>query len=157
LLNNSLALGGNGILDQYNEGFAEASVDVVIMNGGGADVLVGSCDVPDASCPVLAAAAAAANELFAKLADDGVRHVIYAFYPDPADASVRARMDAFRPLAESACAASPVACEWLDLRPIFADHYANYIQSDGLNPTATGSQATAAAIWSVMRARCIAQ
>jgi hypothetical protein len=157
LIANALALGGNGILDQYTSATADAPVDVVIMNGGGADVLVGSCDTADASCPVVAAAAEAAQALFARLADDGVEHVIYVFYPDPIDPNVKARMDALRPLAESACAQSPVACEWLDLRQVFADHYADYVQSDGLNPTAAGSQASAAAIWAIMQQRCIAQ
>jgi hypothetical protein len=154
---NGLALGGSGILDQYTSATAEAPVEVVIMNGGGADVLLGSCDTADASCPIVAAAADAVQALFAQFAADGVEHVVYVFYPDPVDANVRARMDALRPLAESACAESRVACEWLDLRSVFAGHYAEYIQGDGLNPTAAGSQASAAAIWSVMQQRCIAQ
>lgn len=154
---NGLAFAGNGILDEYSSAAAEAPVEVVIMNGGGADVLLGQCDTPDATCPTLTAAADAARQLFVQLADDGVQHVVYVFYPDPGDAGVRARMDAFRPMAESACAQSPVACEWLDLRDVFADHYPEYVQNDGLNPTAAGSQASAAAIWSIMQERCIAQ
>jgi hypothetical protein len=157
LVGNALALGGNGILAQYTEAAEEAPARVVIMNGGGADVLLGSCDVADSSCPTLVAAATAAEELFAKLADDGVEHVVYAFYPDPEDAAVRARMDAFRPLAESACAESPVPCEWLDLRRVFDMKYMDYIGNDGLNPTAEGSRASATAIWQVMQSRCLAQ
>jgi hypothetical protein len=153
---NGLALGGSGILDQYSAGAADAPVEVVLMNGGGADVLLGSCDVPDATCPVLAAAASGLSDLFARFAEDGVSHVIYAFYPDPLDREVRARMDALRPLAQSACASSSVACEWLDLRPTFAER-ADYVQADGLNPTGPGSEAAATAIWKVMQDRCIAQ
>jgi len=154
---NALALGGNGIADQYRAGAAEATVDVVIMNGGGADLLGSPCNPADASCPTLANAAAAVAQLFAKLGEDGVQHVIYAFYPDPVDSTMRARVDAFRPLAESACASSPVPCAWLDLRPVFAGHYGEYIQSDGLDPTAAGSQASATAIAALMRDQCIAQ
>ena len=154
---NGLAVAGNGILDQYTAASAEAPVEVVVMNGGGADVLLGACETPDETCPALAAAADGATALFAQLAADGVDHVIYVFYPDPVDANVRARMDALRPLVESACAQSPVACEWLDLRQVFAGHYADYVQNDGLNPTASGSEASAAAIWAIMQQRCIAQ
>jgi hypothetical protein len=157
LTNNGLALGGSGILDQYRSGADDAPVEVVIMNGGGADVLLGSCDTADASCPIIAAAATALGELFTQMADDGVGHVVYAFYPNPLDSAVHARMDALRPLAEAACAASPVACEWLDLRDAFNGQYGDYIQADGLNPTAAGSQAAAAAIWRRMQERCIAQ
>lgn len=155
LIANALALRGTGIADEYSAAIAEAPVDVVIMNGGGADVLGAACATPDPSCPALAAAATAASALFAQMAQDGVQHVIYAFYPDPVDANLRAVMDAFRPLAQSACAASPVPCAWLDLRPVFAGHYAEYVQADGLNPTAAGSQASAAAIWTLMSDQCI--
>lgn len=157
LIDNGLALGGSGILDQYLDASAEAPVDVVIMNGGGADVLLGSCDVPDASCPIITAAAAALDELFTQLAADGVIHVFYVFYPDPVDGNVRARMDALRPLAKSACDASAVDCTWLDLRPSFAGKYDDYIQPDGLNPTAEGSRASANTIFGAMQDRCIAQ
>ena len=153
---NALASGGNGILDEYQAGVTEAKVKVVLMNGGGADVLASMC-AANASCPALEAAAAGARDLFARMATDGVQHVIYAFYPDPVDSGVRAQMDTLRPLAQSACAASPVPCTWLDLRPTFAGHYSEYIQADGLNPTAAGSQASAQAILELMREQCIAQ
>ena len=157
LVANGLALGGNGIAAQYASGVSDAAVKVLIMNGGGADVLLGSCDTPDAGCPAIAAAAAAAGELFSKMTADGIDQVVYVFYPDPLDNGVRAKMDALRPLIESACDGSPVPCHWLDLRPTFAGHYAAYVQTDGLNPTAAGSEASAAAIWQVMQDACIAQ
>jgi hypothetical protein len=157
LTENALALAGNGIAAQYSAGVAEAAAQVVIMNGGGADVLLGACDTADASCPVIAEAAAAARDLLAEMAADGVLHVVYAFYPDPGDTSVRAKMDALRPLVETVCESAGVACRWLDLRAIFAGHYAEYIQADGLNPTAAGSEATARAVWAVMQEYCIAQ
>jgi hypothetical protein len=154
---NALALGGNGIADQYASAMADSEARVVIMNGGGADVLLGSCDVVDASCPTLVAAAAAANDLFSKMAADGILHVVYVFYPDPVDANVRAKMDALRPLIQSACENAPVTCHWLDLRAAFAGRYAEYIEPDGRNPTAAGAQATAGAIWPIMQQHCVAQ
>lgn len=157
LLANSLAFGGTGIADQYASGIAEAEVRVVIMDGGGADALLGSCDTADASCPTVTAAAAAAQDLLAKMAADGVQHVVYVFYPDPGDPNVRARVDALRPLLQSACEGAAVPCHWLDLRAVFAGHYAEYIQADQLNPTDAGSRASAQAIWDVMTQSCIAQ
>lgn len=157
LTDNALALAGPGISNQYQAGVAESDVQVVIMNGGGADVLLGSCDTVDASCPVIADAGMAAHDLLAQMATDGVRHVIYVGYPDPTDAGVRAKMDALRPLLQDACDGSAVTCHWLDLRSIFAGRYAELILPDGLNPTAAGSQVTARAIWDVMQQYCVAQ
>lgn len=154
---NALALGGPGIADEYADAIAESEVRVVIMSGGGADVLVGSCDTVDASCPTLVEAAAAARALLAKMASDGVLDVVYVSYPDPLDSSVRAKMDAIRPLLQDACDGSAVPCHWLDLRPTFAGRYDELILPDGINPTAAGSSVTAQAIWDVMQQKCIAQ
>ncbi|HEY3499571.1 MAG TPA: hypothetical protein VGK73_33000 [Polyangiaceae bacterium] len=158
IVNNALAVNGNGILNQYGRAVAEAPVAVVIMNGGGADVLAGTCEDPAAgTCPFVSSAAAGAGDLFARMASDGVAHVIYAFYPDPVDAGVREKMDALRPEVEAACGRSPVPCHFLDLRPVFEGRYADYIAADGLNPTAAGSLAAASAIWATMQEHCVAQ
>jgi hypothetical protein len=154
---NALALGGNGIADQYLAAQAEAPVEVVIMNGGGADVLAGSCEAPLPDCAVLLDAAAAAGELLSQMAADGVANVVYAFYPDPLDAELREEMDALRPLIQAACEGSPVPCHWVDLRTAFADNYDTYVQADGRNPTAAGAEAGAGAIWATMLEHCVAQ
>ena len=157
LFANALALAGNGIADQYESGVSEAEVKVVVMNGGGADALLGSCDSANASCAVLTAAAAAAQALFAQMATDNVEQVVYAFYPDPGNADVKARVDALRPLIQSACENAPLPCHWLDLGTVFAGHYAEYVQMDQLNPTDAGAKASAEAIWATMEQYCIAQ
>lgn len=157
LVSNALALNGNGISEQYSRGVADAPVKVVLMNGGGADILLGSCNSPDASCPVIAAAASALQDLLRQMATDGVQHVVYAGYPDPVDSNVRAKMNALRPLLQSACDNAPLPCHYVDLRAVFANHYGEYIQGDGLNPTDAGAQASAGAIWATMQADCIAQ
>jgi len=154
------ALGSGGITEQYTSALAEAEVKVVIMNGGGADVLVGSCDTVDASCPTIAGAAAAARDLLARMATDGIVDVVYVFYPDPVKdttPNLRAKVDALRPLIESACEGSAVRCHFLDLRPTFQGHYADYVQADGMNPTDEGSRASAQAIWTLMQSACVAQ
>lgn len=157
LLGNALAFMGEGIAEQYAEALADGAISVVIMNGGGADALLGTCATPDATCPLVTAAAAAAERLFEAMAADGVGDVVYAFYPDALDEPTRARVDALRPLIRDACAAAPLDCHWLDLRPVFDGRYDEFIAPDGLNPTSLGAEATAAAIWALMQTNCIAQ
>jgi len=158
LTGNALALAVPTIADQYANGQTDSPVKVVIMDGGGADALAGTCDSPPtANCQILLDAVAAAQQLLSRMAQDGVQHVVYFFYPDPVDASLQAKMDLLRPLVQGACESSPVPCHWLDLRPTFAGHYADYVLADGMNPTDAGSAATAAAIWTTMQQNCIAQ
>jgi hypothetical protein len=155
LVANGLAVGG--LDQQYTAGVSEGDVRLVIMNGGGADVLFSSCETPATDCPDLVAAAASARELLDGMGADGVLNVVYAFYPDPLDATVRDKMDALRPLIQDACESSSTPCHWLDLRAVFAGRYDEYVLPDGMNPTAAGSQATARAIWDTLRLNCIAQ
>jgi hypothetical protein len=152
---NALAMGGNGIANQYARGIAEADVDVVVMDGGGTDLLLASCAIPAGECPALSDAAAGAETLLAQMAANGVSHVVYAFYPDAVDATMREKMDALRLLIEPVCANSPTPCHWVDLRgPLAAP---GTLSEDGLLPTPAGSAATAAVIWDVMARECIAQ
>jgi hypothetical protein len=155
--NCALAYGGNGILTQYAAAAADSPVKVVIMDGGGADVLDGSCPTATPDCPLVVNASAAAQDLLARMAADGVQNVVYVFYANPATSDLQAVMDVLRPLIQADCAASAVPCHWLDLRPLYEGNYALYRQPDGITPTAAGSQAVAVAIWSVLQANCIAQ
>jgi hypothetical protein len=158
LLDNTLALAGNGIADQYADAVAESPVSVVIMNGGGADALVGDCETADEDCPLVADAVAAVEELLAEMEEDGVTDVLYVFYPEPMDAdSTRAIIGALRPLLQEACEAAPTSCHWIDLRPTFEGHYDEYIQTNGRDPTTAGAAATADQVWAVMRENCVAQ
>jgi hypothetical protein len=127
------------------------------MTGGGADVLLGSCDVIGPDCPLLVNASNAASALFERMANEGVEHVVYVFYPDPSDAKLREEVATLRTLLQSACEGSPTPCHWLDLRQAFAGHEATYLDPEGTTPTAEGAQASATAIWSVMQQQCIAQ
>jgi hypothetical protein len=151
------ALEGDGILQQYEEALAEAPVEVVIMNGGGADMLVRSCEPIEPECGAIVDATAAATDLFARMAEGGVAHVLYVFYPDPVEAELREKVDLLRPQIEALCADSPVPCHFLDLRPTFSGRYDEYILSDGMNPTTAGSEAAAGAIWAAMQQYCLAQ
>lgn len=157
VVGNALALGGTGIANQYEAAAAESPVKLVVMTGGGADVLLGSCDVIRPDCPLLVEAAQAARALFQRMADSGVEHVVYAFYPDPVDPVLREEVRALRPLLASVCEESPVPCEWLDLRTAFANNEAAYLDATGTSPTSAGAQATARAIWAAMQGPCAAE
>lgn len=154
---NTLALGSRGIEAQYATAIEEAPVAVVIMDGGGSDILVGSCDVPDADCPLLVDANQAATDLLSQMAGDGVQDVVYLFYPDYDDAGIRDEVDALRPLIEATCAESAAPCHFVDLRPAFSGHVTEYTDASGVLPSALGAEAAAQAIWSAMQDSCIAQ
>lgn len=148
------------IPQQYANARQAGSVKVVIMDGGGNDMLQGNCsNPPNASCPDIQNAVNAADSLFDQMAMDGVEHLIYTFYPDPVNNSgLQSRLDVLRPLIRQEVESSPVpGSQYIDLRPVFEGRYGEYIMSDGIHPTAAGSRATADAIWSVMEDYCIAQ
>ena len=157
LVGNALALDGGGILAQYQNATEEAPAKLVIMNGGGADVLLGSCEVLDEKCPLIENAASAFEDLLVQIGADGVADVIYVAYPDPEPMDVRARMDVLRPLLANICRSSRVPCHVVDLRAAFSESDARLISDDGLNPTSEGSQRAAAEIWQLMQEQCIAQ
>jgi hypothetical protein len=157
-LNSLLAQNSFTISSQYAAAALEGPARIVVMNGGLADMLQDSCsDPPTADCPLVVNAAAGARSLLSSMADDGVEAIVYAFYPDPVgNPGLLARIDVLRPLIETACRASRAPCHFLDLRPVFADHYDEYVGPDGLVFSLSGAEATAQAIWSLMKARCVA-
>lgn len=155
VVNNTLI--SDGILNQYLTARDDAEVRVVIMNGGGADAVLAACETIDASCPILASAVESAEDTLAAMADNGVSSVVYAFYPEARDDALRAKVDVLRPLIEQRCQAAPLDCHWLDLRTTFEGNYDAYLGDDGMMPSSAGAEASARAIWQLMRERCIAQ
>lgn len=155
LTSNALAWLGPGIASQYEGARAESEVGVVIMNGGGADVLLGTCDVVDPACPTLTDAVQALQELLLQMNADSVEQVIFVGYPNPQPPDLAEEMNLLRPLLEEACNESPVPCAWLDLRPSFSGQEAELIAEDGLNPTSAGSQASAKVVWDFMQENCV--
>jgi len=153
----TLSMPNSFILDQYATAQAESPVKVVIMNGGGTDLLIRSCEpTPTPDCPLMVEAVQGANQVLAQMATDGVKDVVWLFYPDPMDAELLAELDVLRPLLEQACAQSPVSCHWVDLGPTFDGHYSEYMQTDFVT-TSQGAQAAASTIWSTLQRECIAQ
>ena len=154
---NSLTMNSGLLADRYAAALDEAPVKVVVMNGGGTDLLVRGCsEALTADCPLMLEVVAGANELLSRMAADGVLDVVWFYYPDPMDTELLAELDVLRPLLEDVCAQSPVGCHWVDLRASFDGHFSEYMQSDFV-PTAEGARVAASAIWATMERDCIAQ
>jgi lysophospholipase L1-like esterase len=167
-------------------------IDTIIMDGGGNDVLIDNQGCLNNAQPPPANAACAtaiqgtvdrASKLLQEAAADGVKHVVYVFYPhlDPAGGGilptpapqVNATLDYAYPLAEQICCGSTFAstatsytcsgntsgteCVFIDIRPAFEGHVADYIKSDHVHPTDAGAKVIADLIADAMRAYCIAQ
>ena len=143
--------GANGSVDQFNKAISSSgTIKYVIMDGGGNDCL-------QANSPTQALTGA--DKLFTLMTSKNVEKVLYFFYPDPIGSSfanLKTCLDQLRPMMKAKCdgLTSP-KCYWLDLRPTWNGH--SEYTSDGIHPTAAGSKATAAAIWPVAVANCIAQ
>jgi hypothetical protein len=169
-------------------------VQVVIMDGIGNDVLVDqrSC-LTDATAAALQAdtactttiqsAVARMTRLWQEMATDGVKHIVYYFYPHldtagggllPTPApGVNLALDDIRPLAEQACCGASFTstatnytcrgktpgadCVMIDATPAFSGHLSDYISSDKFNPSPAGATVIANLVWNAMVADCIAQ
>jgi hypothetical protein len=143
---------------QFTRAVDAGSVKVVLMDGGGNDLLqAGRCRTGfDTNCREIVEVV---QQLFAQMKADGVMDVVYFFYPDPMGigASIKGAMDILRPEMKKACdEASDVRCVWVDQRESWAGNYDEYTM-DGIHPTDAGSRASAQQIWDAMVAHCIAQ
>jgi hypothetical protein len=167
-------------------------IDTIIMDGGGNDVLIDNQSCLNNAQPPPADTACAtaikgtldrASMLLKEVATNGVKHIVYLFYPhlDPAGGGllptpapqVNATLDYAYPLAEQICCgssftgtaasytcsgnASGTQCVFIDTRPAFEGHVADYIKSDHVHPTDAGAQVIADLIAGAMRQYCIAQ
>lgn len=136
------------ILGYYMD--AEPKPTYVISDGGGND-LMGSCPSPaTADCPVVQDAFATVRAYFDSMATNGTEKVLWMRYPDPQGsqwATLKTNQDLFNPLVEQLCdTISTLSCLWVDLRPVWEGHYAEYT-SDGIHATDAGGTATAEAFW----------
>jgi lysophospholipase L1-like esterase len=143
---------------QFTSAVSDGPVKVVLMDGGGNDLLqAGRCQSGfDASCKEIVDVV---QQLFGQMQMDGVKDVVYFFYPDPMGigANIKDAMDILRPEMKKACdEATDVRCVWVDQRESWDGKYAEYT-SDGIHPTDAGAMASAQQIWDAMVANCIAQ
>jgi len=139
------------IPQQYANAKQSSPVKWVFMDGGGNDCLQGSCPNPvTSSCTDLQNATTALRNLYTQMGTDGVINVIYFFYYD-SPAGPQAKLDVLQPMIQNVANSSvKPKVFFIDLQPVFAGH-PEYIGSDNLHPSATGSQAIANAIWDVVK------
>jgi lysophospholipase L1-like esterase len=155
-----------------------SSIDTIIMDGGGNDVLINdrSCltQAPPANTGcvnTIQGVVSRATSLMQEMGRNGVKNVVYFFYPhlDPAGGGllptpapgVNDTLDYAYPLAQQLCAAAPQGgprCFFIDLRPAFEGHIADYINpNDHVHPTPAGAKVIADLVWQTMESHCIAQ
>jgi hypothetical protein len=137
-------------------------IKVVIMDGGGNDVLLGQegCTVlnrpSDAVCvDVIKQSTDSCKELWQQLAADGVEDVVMFFYPNAPIAPGFSA--ASEPIAKANCDSmvSP-RCTFVSTLMPFMGH-STYIGGDGIHPTQMGQVVIGDLIWDAMVDRCIAQ
>jgi hypothetical protein len=168
-----------------------ADIKVIIMDGGGNDVLIGNTSCEQTAPPgntscvtTVRNAIDKAQSEMQQMAADGVKSIVYFFYPhlDPAGGGILSTpapaindtLDYAYPLAEQICCGSsftstiadptcsgePVpgtTCVFVDTRPSFEGHLADYIKSDHVHPTQAGAQVISDLVWKAMQDHCIAQ
>jgi hypothetical protein len=155
---NGTLLTTGAIPAQYTRARSDGPVKVVLMDGGGNDLLAaGRCQSGfDQRCEEIVTTV---DTLFLQMRTDGVSDVVYFFYPDPMGigARIKPAMDILRPEMKALCdGTTHVRCIWVDQRESWMDHYDEYTD-DGIHPTDAGSMASARQIWNAMVANCVAQ
>jgi hypothetical protein len=168
-----------------------SDIKVVIMDGGGNDVLIGntSCETtaPPMNTSCVTTVQTAMDEAKTKMQEmqqKGVQDVVFFFYPHLSTAgggilqtpapAVNETLDYSVPLAANVCCGGslpagmtdyschgqPVSgmnCTFIDTRPSFEGHLADYIKSDNVHPTQAGATVISNLIWTQMQKYCIAQ
>ncbi len=160
------SLGNGQIPSQYTSAkAANPDIKVVIMDGGGNDVLLLNSQClsanptsSNASCVMTVAnAISAAQTLAAQMAADGVEDLVYFFYPE-VPAVTGDVLSYSEPKAQAFCdALTKPRCHFVSTREAFAGKTAQYIGLDGIHPTTAGAQVIAGLIWDTMQKYCIAQ
>jgi hypothetical protein len=124
-------------------------VKVLIMDGGGFDLILGN-----GSAATVTSVVDAFTQHLKNVANDGtVEQIIYFLVPQlPSTPGVAA----VQPQMQAACAQSTVPCYFLDLNPIWQGH-PEYTASNGVLASDAGGEAIGDAIWSIMQKNCVAQ
>jgi lysophospholipase L1-like esterase len=157
---------GNGQIPSQYETAKTVSKDikVVIMDGGGNDVLIlnpqclsAKPAANNASCVMTVQNATdAAKKLLDEMAGDGVEDVIYFFYP-AVPAVTGDILDYSEPKAADFCNnATKPRCHFVSTKAAFAGK-SGLIGLDNIHPTTDGAQLIANLIWDRMTQDCVAQ
>jgi lysophospholipase L1-like esterase len=182
----SMASGGIGTippqLDQAVR--ANPTMKLVIMSGGGNDILLcdsikypgcaDTCKVAGSSkqkvcTDIVSTALTASEQLLMRMADAGVKDIVFFFYPHITASSggYKEILDYSSPLAKASCEAARarsggrVTCHFIDLIPPFAAaggdlNVANFAL-DGIHPSQAGQNIIAREVWTVMQDHCLGQ
>jgi lysophospholipase L1-like esterase len=183
----SMATGGLGTIPpQLTQAIAASAVmKFAIINGGGNDILIcdstrfpgcnTTCNITGSSTQrvcmdVVSTAILGAEQFMARIADAGVKDVIYFFYPHipNSNGGYKEILDYAQPFAKDVCdrafAASggKLTCHFIDLVQPFAKaggdmNPANFSPLDGIHPSQAGQAIVAREISTVMQSRCLGQ
>jgi phospholipase/lecithinase/hemolysin len=169
-----------------------SDIKVVITDGGGNDILIDNrqcLTTPvqgDTQChSAINDSLMKAQQLLQDMASNGVKHVVYFFYPHVdttatfTGPNANDWLDYAYPLAAQMCCgtstpaqsspdltcrgtAAGVDCVFVDTRPEFVGHndpsdQSTYWFQDGIHPTQPGADVIANKVWAQMQKYCIAQ
>lgn len=154
----------------------DPDIKLVIMDGGGNDVLLGApqCEnwgsASNPACQaVVQRALDTAVELTADMFAAGVTDIVFFGYPHiPPNGLLTGIapneiLDYSIPLSQKNCESAEdltggaLRCYFIDTRPLFGDTYRYINLVDGVHPTAAGADLIAEAIYSIMKDNCLGQ
>jgi lysophospholipase L1-like esterase len=168
----TLAAPPAAIQGQWNDNKSMKPIKVVVMTGGGNDVLINNPQCrpegseKQAECMmVVQASLDVAKEMFASMKTEGVTDVIYFWYPHiPGGALTGGETgtsisDYTYPMLEAVAKAATTDTFHVFMVPTVAifEGHPEYFFSDGLHANDTGEGKIADAVWSVMKDNCIGQ
>jgi hypothetical protein len=147
---------------------ADPDIKLLIMNGGGNNILIGApqCLSADPNtnpqcAQVIAEARRVSEELMNTAMNAGIRDVIYFGYPKTPIGGA-ALNDYANVRAKQSCddavnrTGGRLRCHFVDLVPVFEGH-PEYFGLDPIHPNAAGAQAIGTAVWNVMQQNCLGQ
>jgi hypothetical protein len=179
----SMGSGGIGFIpDQYKASIEkDPDAHTVLMDGGGNDILVadsnldfwGDCKTDKAptlpNCQTIVdKAIAAADKMLQQASADGIRDVVYFFYPHVPKGTLLggpnpwAILDYAKPKVRDFCEGveaktnGKTRCSFLDTIPLFEGHDDWFVPGD-IHETEKGSKAIVDAVWKIMKDKCIGQ
>lgn len=181
----SMATGGITTLipDQFENALkADSGIRVVVMDGGGNDILVPAATwVGGSECKnradspnvpvcqqIVQATFDRERKLMDRMADAGIRDVVFFFYPTVPNGTVLGGSNPnaiaawARPQVKAGCdeayerTGRRLRCHFVDLVPVFQGH-PEYFTTADIHPNTSGSAQMAKAVWSTMTSDCVAQ
>jgi hypothetical protein len=177
----SMGSGGIGLIPPLFDTAVMADKDIilVVLDGGGNDLLIPALGRPDcknmanaasnAGCQAIVTdALAAAKALGIKMGNAGAHDVIFFFYPHVPAPTVlggsnpNVMLDYALPKAKAFCdnmimdTEGKLRCWFVDTVPLFEGH-AEYFASGDIHENSQGSKLIAKAVVDVMKAHCLGQ